>query len=261
MPRRAQHKPVKFSETLYLSIAALIILVVCAFALPVEFSGYRSADRLAPIWYLITESGGILGSAIATSGLLVYLLLHFRASGKNLKSLAVLSVLIVAVELLTLGFTQLYTKDLLKEPRPSQLYLIEKGVIENGGREYFAMPMEEKQIYLKQRSGLKTEELKDVYPPVLTLWTEDLTYSFPSGHAQSSFFLGVMFSYAMSVALPRRKAYLAGIPLAWAVLVSLSRVIIGMHFPADVSAGALTGMICAMVVIRLPVTQKALSGV
>jgi len=62
--------------------------------------------------------------------------------------------------------------------------------------------------------------------------------SFPSGHTQTSFGAAVYLS----------RVYPAGAPvfLALASLVGLSRVAIGVHFPADVLCGAAFGAIFAL---------------
>jgi undecaprenyl-diphosphatase len=58
-------------------------------------------------------------------------------------------------------------------------------------------------------------------------------YSFPSGHAAGS------FAFAFFVwALSRR----AGVPVVvLAILIAASRVVLGVHYPSDVTAGAVLG--------------------
>ncbi|MBI3581674.1 MAG: phosphatase PAP2 family protein [Nitrospinae bacterium] len=58
--------------------------------------------------------------------------------------------------------------------------------------------------------------------------------SFPSGHSQTA------FSVATFMALMFRRHR----PLwfAWAALVAFSRVYLGVHFPIDIAAGAITGV-------------------
>ncbi len=238
-----------------LSVALLALLV---FTFPLGFSSYRNTDSLAPFWYFVTESGGIAGSIAIVSVFSAYLYFHFRTSGKRMRYLAEFIGLLILIELATLAFSQLYTKEIVREPRPSQLYFVEKGVIENGGREFFAMPMKEKENYLRQRTELRISDFSDVYPPILSSWSGDTTFSFPSGHAQSSFFLGTAMSFIVYNVVPRRNRYLALVPLLWALLVSLSRVVIGVHFPVDVTAGAIAGAVFAFLLISSKVSARAI---
>ncbi len=64
-------------------------------------------------------------------------------------------------------------------------------------------------------------------------------FSFPSGHTGSSFAAGVV----MFKKLPKKY----GIPaLILAFLIAFSRLYVGVHFPTDVLAGAVTGTISAI---------------
>ncbi|MEV5008522.1 phosphatase PAP2 family protein [Streptomyces sp. NPDC056159] len=65
--------------------------------------------------------------------------------------------------------------------------------------------------------------------------------SFPSGHSASAF----AFATAVSTELPWTAAPLDLLATA----VAYSRVHTGVHYPADVVAGALLGMICASAVV------------
>lgn len=71
-------------------------------------------------------------------------------------------------------------------------------------------------------------------------------FSFPSGHASSSFAAG----WTALRMLPGR----LGVPaLVLAVLIALSRLYVGVHYPTDVLAGAIVGVIAselAMLLVR-----------
>lgn len=69
-------------------------------------------------------------------------------------------------------------------------------------------------------------------------------YSFPSGHAGSSFAAaGVMF-----MRLPKRY----GIPaILLAVLISLSRLYVGVHYPSDVLFGMIDGICISIAAVAL----------
>lgn len=67
--------------------------------------------------------------------------------------------------------------------------------------------------------------------------------SFPSGHA-------TMF-FALAAAMFFLNRWLGIWFLAAAVLVGLGRIFVGVHWPSDIIAGALLGVICALAIHRL----------
>ena len=67
-------------------------------------------------------------------------------------------------------------------------------------------------------------------------------YSFPSGHAMCSFAAAIVYFRHQ----PRR----LGVPmLVIAILIAVSRLYIGVHYPSDVIIGALLGTIIAAIFI------------
>jgi len=66
--------------------------------------------------------------------------------------------------------------------------------------------------------------------------------TFPSGHTADA------FAFAMAASLLWRKRQILIPAFIWASLVGYSRMCLGVHFPSDVVAGALIGIICAGVV-------------
>ena len=69
--------------------------------------------------------------------------------------------------------------------------------------------------------------------------------SFPSDHAT------VAFAIAISILLRNRRLGL--ITLAMAALVGLSRIVVGVHYPSDVAAGALLGTLAALLIWSPPI--------
>jgi membrane-associated phospholipid phosphatase len=82
-------------------------------------------------------------------------------------------------------------------------------------------------------------------PPVPHLDAAPPTSSFPSGHTAAA----VAFYGALAILTSRRARSIAARVLVWSlafavpVVVALSRMYRGMHFPTDVTAGALLGAI------------------
>ena len=66
-------------------------------------------------------------------------------------------------------------------------------------------------------------------------------HSFPSGHAATSFACATVLSYYV----PRYRVAF----FALAVLIGLSRVYNGLHYPTDVLAGAVLGVLTALLLL------------
>lgn len=68
-------------------------------------------------------------------------------------------------------------------------------------------------------------------------------FSFPSGHTAAAFLFACLFvHYYPFIALP---------VYVWASLIGASRVLLGVHYPSDIAAGALLGTSCAFLGIYL----------
>ena len=73
--------------------------------------------------------------------------------------------------------------------------------------------------------------------------TESSRKSFPSNHSANIFFISFFLYYIY----PNKKKYF----IALALLVSISRVYVGVHYPTDIIAGATLGIIISYLIIKI----------
>ena len=80
-------------------------------------------------------------------------------------------------------------------------------------------------------------------PAANLLITKPLSYSFPSGHTTSSFAVaGVLAKYLKNYALEF---------FSLASLIAFSRLYLYIHYPIDILAGIILGLICSGIIIYL----------
>lgn len=70
-------------------------------------------------------------------------------------------------------------------------------------------------------------------------------YGFASSHAANAFGVAT-FVYLM---LPERKYFIW--LFFWAALVSYTRIYLGVHYPGDILAGAIVGVLCAILAVKV----------
>lgn len=78
--------------------------------------------------------------------------------------------------------------------------------------------------------------------------TQDSLYSFPSGHCARIFVLITIFILNMKYSIKEHSKLISAILVIFGVLIMISRVYVGAHYPIDVFGGAILGIVCGLIV-------------
>ena len=118
----------------------------------------------------------------------------------------------------------------------------------------FNKKMGEYIAYASLTSVLVNGAIKDIFkakrpigePGIRSLRVETATgYSFPSGHTQGT------ASFWSAIAIYLKKSYMYGISGLIIVLVAISRLYLGVHYPKDVLFGAIFGILTSFITYKL----------
>lgn len=123
-------------------------------------------------------------------------------------------------------------------PRPNVIELADGGTLGTTPEGFYELP--DKRARSRRLDEVLPEEGLD--PRVRAHWVAETGYSFPSGHAFASMgtmaaFLALFMGWCGGW---RLRCALLSVP--WAAAVCWTRVLLRVHSPADVCAGALEGM-------------------
>lgn len=96
--------------------------------------------------------------------------------------------------------------------------------------------------------------LKDLFQrprPTLEPLIHEITYSFPSGHAMNSFVFYMALSYFVFRNTRNRKLGIWLTAISWMLVffIGLSRIYLGAHYPSDVLAGFVAGLLWFVTVL------------
>jgi membrane-associated phospholipid phosphatase len=244
---------IKSSSTVYIStFAALILLNIIIFLFPVELSAYRKTDITAPFWSFVTGTGSFWGGLTILVLMTTFLIHKFIKHHLNFDHLILFLTLVFFTYIFSIGVTEYSLKDLFKKPRPSQNYFFEKGYLGINESVFFSMPLDQRKKYFEEKINPSDSQLTDIYSPILKQWIYESGFSFPSGHALTSFFFGTILSFLIFRTEVFKNKYLCFLPLVWSVIVSISRIVTGLHYPSDVTAGSIIGAAAGLVLISLP---------
>ena len=100
-------------------------------------------------------------------------------------------------------------------------------------------------------AGLAKDLFDRPRPELVAQYSLVRTSSFPSGHSMMAAVAYLSLGALVSRSLPgrRQKAYVLGLAILLTVLVGISRVYLGVHWPTDVLAGWLAGAMWAVLCV------------
>lgn len=203
--------------------------------------------------YGLTETGGSsLVAFVIILAIIVWATDAGSARDRRRKEAFVMLLIMVLVLPAVAAVNEHIVKPAFATPRPSHQRLSEVGIIPDLDA-FYRLDTDGRQEFLISRSsGDNASEavaLLNIHAVVLDHWIHETGYTFPSGHAFNVFIMAVLFlGGALANPTPRRR-WLAGLIMSWAIAVALSRVLLLVHRPLDVSAGALAGAVVGAVLL------------
>ena len=246
-----------------LLVAGALLMTASSSWLLAERGGVPLDGRLARVLCAVTDTGGWRLVPVVLLGALAIWATDRGAERPRRRRECLVMLGWIAFVLPSVALLNEYAlKRLVAEPRPSLLRLMEAGFIPDP-QAFERLGEEGRREFLESRLGgeamPEVAAALSIHPVVLAHWIHETGYTFPSGHALNAFMAAMLFlGGALANPTPRRRG-LAGTMLGWAVAVALTRVLLLVHRPVDVTAGALLGAVLggALVVPWWRWTQRA----
>ncbi len=252
-----QERRVQEVSTTRIMVLAVLPAVFSASLVPVTFliplvdstraPHFDLMGSVSSLAYWIAGSGGEYG--IIVVDLLMLIALSTRPGLPNGRRWKEAVLVLIVAGVIGGGGTALnenIIKESLKVPRPNILWLA--GTDGSG-----PLGMTAEAFYAQGNKEVRRESLAKVLenePKPLPLstaiekhWAKETGYSFPSGHSFSGFFFATFFLTLAVTYINTRRIWIFYFLLPWGLCVCYSRSILRVHTPADISVGAIQGLL------------------
>ena len=219
-----------------LSLYTLLLCFVPFFAwiTGYHWAGNTQLSELDHALFYLTESGSVPYALISCVIFALLFRFLFHSRRQWLIAVAIMGASVLATQALKSGL-----KTLFAEPRPFAVYLAEQTHFST--QDFYALPRAERAI--KVAEFFQTDPNT---PAWLTAHYEKETgFSFPSGHsifAATWLMLAVGFTQLMQNRRLSAKLLLGAIT-HWSLLMLISRLRLGMHYPIDLFAAIIAALL------------------
>jgi membrane-associated phospholipid phosphatase len=226
-------------------VGVAVVSVVTQFR-DVAFSAYQKSHSFSDFWLFISDTGTTWGSVISIAIAACILAVSTSKVKKGLVFLISFGIVLKIFSYVNENIT----KEIIRKPRPSFVYLDDNDIIQVDSVYQFRKKPDRIE-YLKEQNLAKDTRLSGIDDDILEHWMYSVGYSMPSGHAQNSFLLATVLSAILLLTLPGIARLLYVAPIIWATLVCISRVTIGVHTSLDVTVGAFTGLLIGIAYLMI----------
>ena len=233
------------------------MLVLVWFVSP-GFAGCEPGNVWCLTMYWFTQSGGWLGSLIIVlviSTAFASIPLHPRGRivmfARTLFSLAIILALFAKLN-------ETYIKSSFAVSRPSHQFILKESHSKANLDSIYLLVVPERQQFFKKVVDSDTLHFRNIDPVVVAHWIDEAGYSMPSGHTFNAFLLASMLSFSLYELNKRRITAWLYVPLVWASIVGLSRVVLGVHTPLDVTIGGALGLMVSHSLLAIPTMNRLL---
>jgi len=234
----------------------VLLLAAVVWLLPVAFIVIGDHAWLTLGAYWITESAGQFGTFLLIIGAGYCYALRYSTFREKvvafLKSIASLIIFLAFFAFLN----ERMLKPVAGAVRPSHLFLLTETNNVNLLDSVYRLSKEDRRQFFAGLVAENHERFTRIDGRILQHWIVEAGYSFPSGHSFNAFMLATIFAFSLRKASKEKYHKYYPVPFVWAILVAVSRVMIGAHSPLDVTVGATMGLTISLTFLYFDTTRR-----